>query len=149
VKSWNVRELPVRAHHPEVLVTTPEGRAIALDLPGGERLQEHQVHEHGWLVVVDGEIEVVDDAGGSTVGTAGFFAHFDPNEPREIRARSEARILLLLTPWPGPGHPSEHHGARGHDRHDGAGGNDRHDETVEDSFPASDPPAASSGVGGQ
>jgi quercetin dioxygenase-like cupin family protein len=148
VKSWNVRELPVRAHHPEVLLTTAEGRAIALDLPGGERLQEHQVHEHGWLLLVDGEIEILDDAGGSTIGTTGLFAHFDPNEPREIRARTDARILLLLTPWPGPGHPSEQGGARNEQR-DGARGDDQHDETVEDSFPASDPPAASSGVGGQ
>ena len=31
-----------------------EGRVIVINLPGGESLQEHQVHERAWLVVVSG-----------------------------------------------------------------------------------------------
>jgi quercetin dioxygenase-like cupin family protein len=137
---WNLRELPVRAHHPEVLVSTPEGRAIALELPAGDRLQEHQVHERGWLLVLDGEIEIVDHDGTPTVGGSGLLAHFDPNERREVRARQDSRLLLLLTPWPGHGHPSEVEALRS---------DQLHDEALEDSFPSSDPPAASAGVGGQ
>ena len=137
MNAWNVREMPVEPHHPEVLLSTPEGRAIVLDLPAGERLQEHQVHERGWLVVVDGELEIVDHDDQVTPARAGSFAHFDPNEPREVRAREHARLLLLLTPWPGAGHPSE------------GRAEDRHDKILEDSFPSSDPPAVNAGVGGQ
>jgi quercetin dioxygenase-like cupin family protein len=139
MNAWNLRELPVEPHHPEVLLSTPEGRAIALDLPAGERLQEHQVHERGWLLVVNGEVEIVDRAGDATVGGAGLLAHFDPNERHEVHARERSRLLLLLTPWPGPGHPSEQH----------ARAEERHDEAVEDSFPSSDPPAVTAGLGGQ
>ncbi|MDX6617183.1 MAG: hypothetical protein QOD60_2274, partial [Solirubrobacterales bacterium] len=28
------------------------------------------------------------------------------NERHEIRAKSDARIVLMLSPWPGEGHPS-------------------------------------------
>ena len=31
---------------------------------------------------------------------------FDPNERHEVRAKSDSRLLLLLAPWPGEGHPS-------------------------------------------
>jgi quercetin dioxygenase-like cupin family protein len=139
MNAWNLRELPVEPHHPEVLLSTPEGRAIALDLPAGERLQEHQVHERGWLLVVDGEVEIVDRDGHATAGGAGLLVHFDPNEPHEVRARQRSRLLLLLTPWPGPGHPSERAGRAG----------EPHDEAIEDSFPSSDPPAVPVGLGGQ
>jgi hypothetical protein len=30
---------------------------------------------------------------------------FDPHERREVRATSDARLLLVLAPWPGDGHP--------------------------------------------
>jgi len=32
-------------------------------------------------------------------------AVFDPGERHEVRARSDARLLLVLAPWPGDGHP--------------------------------------------
>jgi hypothetical protein len=31
---------------------------------------------------------------------------FDPNERHEVTAKSDARLLLVLSPWPGEGHPS-------------------------------------------
>ena len=72
----------------------------------GEELQDHEVHERAWLVVVDGEVEI--DAGEETVsGGPGLFATFDPKERHEVRATSDARLLLVLGPWPGAGHPSE------------------------------------------
>ena len=82
---WDLRELPIEVHRPEVLQSDGEGRAIAINLPAGERLQEHQVHERAWLLVVDGTIEI------------------DPAERRVVRATEDARILLLLAPWPGAG----------------------------------------------
>ena len=30
-----------------------------------------------------------------------------PNERHEVRAKSDARLVLILAPWPGAGHPSE------------------------------------------
>jgi hypothetical protein len=33
-------------------------------------------------------------------------AHFEPNERRTVRALSDARLVLVLAPWPGVGHPS-------------------------------------------
>jgi quercetin dioxygenase-like cupin family protein len=103
--TWDVASLQVQPHHPEVLRSDDETRVIAINLPGGERLQEHQVHERAWLVVASGEIEL--EQGGETVtGGAGFLAHFEPGERREVRALSDTRLILLLSPWPGDGHPS-------------------------------------------
>ena len=77
---------------------------IAINLPTGEELQEHQTHERAYLIVADGEIEV--SKGGETEsGGCGYLAHFDPNERREVRARRDARLFLILGPWPGEGHP--------------------------------------------
>jgi quercetin dioxygenase-like cupin family protein len=103
--TWDVASLPVEPHRPEVLRSDDETRVIALNLPGGERLQEHQVHERAWLMVASGEVEI--EQGGQTVtGGPGFLAHFEPGERHEVRAVSEARLILLLSPWPGDGHPS-------------------------------------------
>jgi quercetin dioxygenase-like cupin family protein len=103
--TWDVASLDVQPHRPEVLRSDDEGRVIAINLPAGEALQEHQVHERAWLVVAEGEIEV--EQGGQTVtGGAGFLAHFEPAERHEVRATTDARLILLLSPWPGDGHPS-------------------------------------------
>jgi quercetin dioxygenase-like cupin family protein len=103
--TWDIASLDVRPHHPKVLRSDDETRVIAIDLPAGERLDEHQVHERAWLVVLSGEVEV--EQGAETVpGGAGFLAHFEPNERHEVRATRDSRLLLLLSPWPGEGHPS-------------------------------------------
>jgi quercetin dioxygenase-like cupin family protein len=103
--TWDVASLQVEPHHPEVLRSDDETRVIAINLPGGERLQEHQVHERAWLVVASGDIEL--EQGGETVpGGPGLLAHFEPGERREVRAITDARLILLLSPWPGDGHPS-------------------------------------------
>ncbi len=105
MRSWNLNELEVDVHQPEVIHSAAEGRAIVINLPAGERLQQHQVHERTWLLVTAGEI-VIDGSGGEETGVAGYLAEFDPNERREVRATADSRILLLLSPWPGEGHPS-------------------------------------------
>ena len=97
--SWDIRSLDVKPHHPEVLRTDEEARLIAIMLPAGEQMQDHQTHERAYLMVVDGEVEV----GGSSAGP-GFLAHFDPNERREVSAKSDALLVLILSPWPGEGH---------------------------------------------
>ena len=62
--------------------------------------------QRAWLVVAAGEVEI--EQGGSTVsGGSGFVAHFDPKERHEVRATSDSRLVLILAPWPGEGHPSQ------------------------------------------
>jgi len=106
METWDIASLDVEPRQPEVLRSDPEARVIAINLPAGEQLQEHQVHERAWVVVAGGEVELEQD--GSTVsGGPGFVAHFDPNERHEVRASSDARVVLFLAPWPGEGHPSQ------------------------------------------
>ena len=105
MESWDIRSLDVEPHKPQVLRTDKEARLIAINLPAGEELQEHQTHERGYLLVVDGRIELAksDDAPGEE-GGPGFLAHFEPNERREVRAKEASRLVLILGPWPGEGH---------------------------------------------
>jgi quercetin dioxygenase-like cupin family protein len=105
MESWDICSLSIEPHHPQVLRSDEESRAIAIRLPAGEELQEHQVHERTWLLVAGGEIEISTDAHKVT-GGAGFLSHFAPNERRTVRALSDARVVLVLAPWPGVGHPS-------------------------------------------
>jgi quercetin dioxygenase-like cupin family protein len=106
MEHWDLMRLDVEPHKPQVLHSTRgEARSIALHLPAGEELRDHQVHERAHLVVIDGEVEVALDGGDPITGGAGLLAVFDPNERHEVRARSDARLLLVLAPWPGEGHP--------------------------------------------
>ena len=107
--TWDINSLDVQPHQPKVLRSDGEARVIAINLPAGEQLQDHQVHERAYLVVAGGEIELSGD-GGSQTGGPGFVAHFDKNERHEVSAKSDARLVLVLAPWPGPGHSSERAG---------------------------------------
>ena len=106
MESWNLNELEVQPHQPEVLDSESEGRAILINLPAGEELKEHQVHERAWVLVTDGGVEITTPDGQSAKGGAGLLAIFDPAERHEVRAVEDSRILLVLSPWPGDGHPS-------------------------------------------
>jgi quercetin dioxygenase-like cupin family protein len=102
---WDLRSLDVEPHQPRILHSARgEARSIAIQLPAGEALQEHQVHERAYLVVMGGEIEV-SNRGQAITGGPGFAAVFDPHERHEVRATDDARLLLVLAPWPGDGHP--------------------------------------------
>ena len=106
MEHWDLTGLDVEPHHPQILDSTRgESRTIALLLPAGEELQEHQVHERAHLVVIDGEVEIGGDGGEAISGGAGLLAVFEPGERHQVRATSDARLLLVLAPWPGPGHP--------------------------------------------
>ena len=97
--------MEIEAHKPQVLRSDEESRAIAIHLPAGEELQEHQVHERAYLLVADGEVEISQDAQ-TVTGGAGSLSHFEPNERRTVKALSDSRLVLVLAPWPGVGHPS-------------------------------------------
>src|ERR1044072_4609073 len=106
MERWQIDALEVDRPHPKVLSSDDEGRAIVLELPAGEKLGEHQVHERGWLLVVSGAIEITQPGADSVAGGAGLLAAFDPNERHEVAATEDSRLLLVLSPCPGDGRPS-------------------------------------------
>lgn len=105
MEHWDVNSLNLEPRLPEILSTTDSARAIALDLAAGEELGDHQVHERAWVVVLDGEIEVTSATGQSVSGGTGMLIQFAPAERHAVAATTDARLLLLLTPWPGEDHP--------------------------------------------
>jgi quercetin dioxygenase-like cupin family protein len=105
MKSWEVDKLDLKPRLPEILSSNEEARALALDLGAGESLRDHEVHERAWIIVIRGEIEVSTPAGSSTRGGTGLVVELAPGERHEVAALSQARLLLLLAPWPGQGHP--------------------------------------------
>jgi mannose-6-phosphate isomerase-like protein (cupin superfamily) len=105
VRSWDLISIEAPPHQPEILASAEDARTIVLRLPAGEELQEHEVHERARVVVVDGEIDVTTAAGEAVSAGPGHLFEFDPAERHTIAARSDARLLLILTPWPGDGHP--------------------------------------------
>jgi quercetin dioxygenase-like cupin family protein len=107
MESWNLNDMPVEPHAPQVLDSESEGRAIVINLPKGEQLQEHQVHERAWLLVVDGKVTLTTPEGSNASGGTGLLAIFDPKERHEVEAVEDSRLLLVLSPWPGDGHPSQ------------------------------------------
>ena len=105
MQSWNLIELdaPGGTIDPQVLTTDDGARAIAIRLEAGQTMDDHQVRERAWVVVVEGEVGI--DAGDEVVrGGVGTFATFAPGERHAVRSQSGARLLLLLAPWPGDGH---------------------------------------------
>src|SRR5579864_8972762 len=103
---WELAGLSPEPGRPEVLRSDDgAARVIALALLKDDLLSDHQVHEHVWLTVLDGRLEVSSGSHVRRVGD-GSLLHFDPGERHEVRAKTDTRILLLLAPWPGAGHPS-------------------------------------------
>jgi redox-sensitive bicupin YhaK (pirin superfamily) len=101
MEHWDMRTLEVEPHQPKILHSARgEARSILINLPAGEELQDHEVHERAYVVVVEGEVVIGDVKGGP-----GLAVVFDPRERHSVRATSAARLLLVLAPWPGDGHP--------------------------------------------
>ena len=105
MESWDLKTVEVEPHQPRILASADDARTILLHLPGGEELQEHEVHERARVLVVDGEVDVAGADGGSDSASAGHLFEFEPGERRTIVARSDTRLLMVLSPWPGDGHP--------------------------------------------
>jgi len=105
VESWNLREIetPGGSRSPVVLRSDPGARAVLIVLEPGQALGDHQVKEGALVSVIDGSVRV--EAGGETIdGEAGCFFSFDADERRSISSENGARLLLVLSPWPGEGH---------------------------------------------
>jgi quercetin dioxygenase-like cupin family protein len=114
MQSWNLREIetPRGSRSPVVLDSDRTARTVLIALDPGQRLGEHEVKEHSFLLVVEGSVRV--DAGGETLdASSGTLFFFEPEERRMVSSAEGARLLLFLAPWPGPGHfRGDEHAAR-------------------------------------
>lgn len=117
MRHWNVAEItaPEGSRSPEVLHSQEgEARVVAIHLHAGQELGDHQVKEAALLLVVDGEVRV--DAGDESIDArAGTLVRFDPDERHAVAADREARVVLVLAPWPADDHyqPGERAGSAG------------------------------------
>ena len=83
MKSWHGLELDLKPRLPEILSSNEDARAV----------------------VLAGEVEVTTAAGERAAGGVGLVVELSPRERHEVLAGSNARLLMVLTPWPGRGHP--------------------------------------------
>lgn len=97
---------------PLVLFSAPECRAIAVDLQAGETMGDHRVRERAVVQIVTGRV-TVETSEGTAACDAGTLITFDPNEGHSVHAHEDARLLLILAPWPAPRHYTD--GERPHD----------------------------------
>ncbi len=112
---------------PRVLFSSPECRAIALDLESGETMGDHRVRERAVVQVVTGRVSI--ESSGETVECdAGTLLTFEPSERHTVHALANARLLLVLAPWPAPKHYTD--GDKGHD--------DLPDNAMADPVPSAD-----------
>lgn len=104
MEAWDLRalDLPGSSRSPTVLHSS-DARAIALVLAPGESIGDHQVRERAWVSVAEGAVVVTcgDERVEAGIGT---LVMFEPGERHALYSAGGARLLLLLAPWPGPGH---------------------------------------------
>lgn len=84
---------------PRVLFSSPECRAVVIDLQRGEELGDHHVRERAVVEVVAGRVSIESGAETEECET-GTLVTFDPGEHHTVRALADTRLLLLLAPWP-------------------------------------------------
>jgi len=90
-------------HIPRVLFSTPECRAVVVELEQGEAMGEHHVRERAVVQVVAGRVTV--EASGETIECgAGTLVAFDRGERHSVHALDDSMLLLILAPWPAPRH---------------------------------------------
>lgn len=105
MQSWNVLELETRGgtRSPIVLHSTDEARAVLIGIDPGQELGDHQVHEHAYIVVIAGQVRI--EAGDETLEAGpGTLVRFEEKERHRVSSPEGARVLMILAPWPGPGH---------------------------------------------
>jgi quercetin dioxygenase-like cupin family protein len=105
MRSWALDEIetPEGSRSPVVLFSGEQGRGVLIGLEAGQELGDHQVRESAVLVVLGGNTRV--EAGGDAIEAgSGTLVTFEPGERHSVSTDEGARILLLLTPWPGAGH---------------------------------------------
>jgi mannose-6-phosphate isomerase-like protein (cupin superfamily) len=105
VQTWDLIAIdaPGGTVDPAVLTTDDGARAIAIRLEAGQEMSDHQVRERAWVVIVEGSAQI--RCGDQVVdGGVGTLVTFEPGERHAVSSEGGARLLLILAPWPGPGH---------------------------------------------
>ncbi len=106
MESWQLDQEVVEVHSPRVLHSDDGAvRTILVSLPAGEQLADHQVHEHALVLVLEGRVSVEAGSDEQQFGRHALL-HFEPAERHAVSALADTRLLLVLAPWPGVGHPS-------------------------------------------
>jgi hypothetical protein len=77
VRSWDVTAVDLRPHSPEIHAGTDETRAVVLEIPAGDGLREHQVHERAGVSVIDGEVEITTTRGEKVAAGSGLLVEFE------------------------------------------------------------------------
>jgi quercetin dioxygenase-like cupin family protein len=91
------------AQMPQVLFSTPECRGVVIRLERGGEIGEHRVRERAVIEVVEGTVTI--EAGGEAVEcTAGTLVVLEPHESHSVKALEDSSLLVILAPWPAPGH---------------------------------------------
>jgi quercetin dioxygenase-like cupin family protein len=106
MQHWHLPDIdaPRGKRDPVVVYEDDGARAVLVVLQPLEELGDHQVRESAWVVVVEGVVSVVAGGGEPVEGGPGTLFRFEPGERHTLAARTGARILILLAPWPGEGH---------------------------------------------
>jgi quercetin dioxygenase-like cupin family protein len=107
MQNWNVKDITTQdgSRSPQVLHSQEgESRVVAIHLQAGQELGDHEVKEAALLLVVDGQLRV--ESGDESVDAGpGMLFRFEPEERHSVSANgADARIVLVLAPWPGQGH---------------------------------------------
>jgi quercetin dioxygenase-like cupin family protein len=91
---------------PRVLFSSPECRAIVIELRRGETMGDHHVRERAIVQVVSGHVTI--EVSGQTVECpAGALVTFAPHERHSVHALDDTTLLLLIVPWPAADHYSD------------------------------------------
>jgi quercetin dioxygenase-like cupin family protein len=105
MQHWNLLAIDADrgTRDPYVVHQDDGARAVLVVLTPGQALGEHQVKENAWVAVVEGAVQV--EAGSEQLELeTGALMRFEPGERHSVSSARGARILMLLTPWPGEGH---------------------------------------------
>jgi quercetin dioxygenase-like cupin family protein len=91
MERWHIPSVEASGRRePKVLFSTPECRAVVIDLGDGDELGDHSVHERAVVEVVAGEV-LVSAGDAETTCAAGTLLTFAPGERHAVRAARGAR----------------------------------------------------------
>jgi quercetin dioxygenase-like cupin family protein len=88
---------------PRVLFSSPECRAVVVELEPGASMGDHRVRERAVVHVVAGRV-AIDVPGDTAECGAGTLVMFAPGEQHGLRALEHSLLLLILAPWPAAEH---------------------------------------------
>lgn len=101
MRIWEAGESGAAPHAPRILESHEEFRLVAVQLPAGEDLGDHETHEGAVAVVARGRVRVEGAAGvGGQEVSRGGVVSFAPGERRAITAVDDSDLVMMFAPWP-------------------------------------------------